>query len=140
MLVEVDSIVHEQEAMRGQIEFLQGYTIKWKATPMQEKSDQNTLNQLIQTLYYLKEGLEALYGHEDNFMLSKLEFSTADEIQLKHRAVVYSIDEIYRSLVDLSSRTLLLNKENISETIEELCHLITVLSAQENEILKSYTN
>lgn len=134
----VDSIIHEQEAMRGQIEFLKGYTTKWKVASAQKDTDQKALTQLILTTYYLKEGLEDLYGQEDQFMLSKPEFSTADKIKLEHQAVMNSLDRIYRSLIDLSSKMLLMNKEYISETIDGLCQLITMLSVQESEILKSH--
>jgi hypothetical protein len=140
MLAVVDSIIHEQEAMRGQIEFLKGYTTKWKVASDPKETDRSALNQLILTTYYLKEGLEDLYGQSDNFMLSNLESSTADEIKFKHEAVMNSLDGIYRSLVDLTSTMLLLNKEYLSKTIDALCCLITLLSIQENEILKSHIN
>jgi hypothetical protein len=139
MLAAVDSIIHELEAMRAQLEFLKQYATKWKFASVQKESDKAS-TQLILATYYLKEGLEDLYGQETNFMQSKLGFSTADEINIKHKAVMNSLDRICRSLVDLSSKMLPLNKEYISESINGFCQLITVLSVQENEIFQSYIN
>ncbi len=136
MLAAVDSMIHEQEAMQGQIEFLKGDAFKWKVAPVHKENYQKALSQLILTIYYLKEGLEDLYRQEDNFVLSKVELLTADEIKLKHKAVVNSLDGIYRSLVNLSSEMPPMKKENISETIDAFCQTVTLLSFQENEILK----
>jgi hypothetical protein len=140
MLGVVDSIIHEQEAMCGQIEFLKGYTSKWKDAPDPKENDLSVLNQLILTTYYLKEGLEDLYGQSDDFMLSNLAPSAAGEIKFKHETVMNSLDEVYRSLVELTSTVLRLNKESLSETIQALCQLITLLSIQENNILKAHIN
>lgn len=140
MLATTDSIINENKAMRGQIEFLKGYSSKWKGALAQKESHQDALNQLILTTYYLKEGLEDLYEHEDKLLLSEPGFSNADEIKLTHRAVMNTLEMIYRSLVNLNSKLPLPDKENISEAIDNLCQLITMLSVQENEVLGSKTS
>jgi hypothetical protein len=140
MLAEAGSIINEQQAMLGQIEFLQGYSTKWKVTSGLEESDQKELTQLICTTFYLKEGLENLYWKADDLMASNPEFLFANDIKNKHRAIVNSLDRIYSELVNLSSKVLQLNKDYISDKINSLCHLITMLSIQENEILKSHIN
>jgi hypothetical protein len=140
MLAAADSIIHEQEALQGQIEFLKGDAIRWKVSPLYKENNRNNLSQLILTIYYLKEGLENLYRQEDNFLFSNVELQTADEIKFKHKAVLNSLDEIYRSLVNLSSEMLQLKKENLSETIDSFCQTLSLLNFQENAILKSQIN
>jgi hypothetical protein len=94
----------------------------------------------MRSILMLPEGLKGLYGREDNLILPKLKYPSTDDIKLRPRAVMNSLDRIYHDLVDIRSKTLLLDEEYISESIGGLCHLITMLSIQENEILKSYIN
>ncbi len=140
MLAAVDFIIHEQEAMLNQIGFLKRYATTWGVSPAQAEPDQKALTQLIHIIFYLKEGLESFYLREDNFLLSKIESSFANEIKRKHKDVMDSTAWVYRSLVEVSSKVLQINRGYLSETIEGLCQIISRLSAQENEILRSLTN
>ena len=62
MLTEFESIVNEKQAMLAQIEFLKKCATQWKAAPIREETNRNALTQLVLTIYYLKEGLQELYG------------------------------------------------------------------------------
>jgi hypothetical protein len=137
MLAAVNSIINEQEAMLRQIGFLRWYSVKWKRASGQKESDQQALTQLVQTTYYLKEGLEELYSRSDNLTASHPGFFWEENIQHKRLTVMDSLDKIYRELVDFNSNMLQATKECISESIDSLCQMVTGLSAQENETLKS---
>jgi hypothetical protein len=134
MLCAVNSIRNEQEAMLRQIAFLCWYSNQWKMAAGITESDQEALTQLIQTTYYLKEGLQDLYGRTDNLLAANPGLLMAGKIKRKHLAIVNSLSGICRELVDLNSKMMQSNKEHISESINRLCLLVTRLNAQENEI------
>jgi hypothetical protein len=131
MLKEIDSIIHQQQAMQGQVEFLKGCATQWKDAPGQEETDRNTQIQLVQTFYYFREGLGELYACEENFLQSSLGFPGAAEIRAKHRAVMNNLEAVYRSLVNLSCKVQLPNKESVWDSINGLCHSITQLCLEE---------
>jgi hypothetical protein len=133
MLKERDSIIHQQQAMQGQAEFLKGCASQWKDAPVLEEEDRSTQIQLVQTFYYFMEGLGELYASEEDFLLPKLGPSIAGEIKAKHRDVMNNLEAIYRSLVNLSCRVQLPNKESIWDSINGLCHTISQLSFEEDQ-------
>lgn len=133
------SIIHEQEAMLGQIEFLKDYATTWKVSSPTKEIDRNEMTQLIHMIYYLKEGLEELYAREDNYILSKVELSNSGEIKYKHKAIINSLHKVYQLLIGFNSN-MPMNKEYIYDTIDNLYQLILGLSVQENEIFQSYNN
>jgi hypothetical protein len=127
MLTEFESIVNEKQAMLAQIEFLKKCATQWKAAPMREETNRNTLTQLVLTIYYLKEGLQELYRHENNFQQSKLGPLTTKEINLKQQDVMNILDGIYRPLVNLSYKIQLLNKESLWDSIDNICQSVAQL-------------
>ncbi len=131
MPVMVNNLIHENEAMRSQVGFVKSCVNRWKA-----ETDLEALTQLIQTTYYLREGLNSLYGQEDDLLLIQLDASTSAHIKSKHKAVMNSLDKVYQLLIDLNPERLQAIKEYLTETIDHLCHSITQLSIQENAILK----
>lgn len=139
MATNVVSLIHQQEAMLGQLGFLQNLVTTCDIFSTPEKIDQNRFTQLILTISYLKEGLQDLYAHEDNYLISRQELSNTSEIKYQHQAILNALHGIYRSLMDLNSKTPLTN-ESITDTIHHLCQIISNLSIQENEILQSFNN
>jgi|WetSurMetagenome_2_1015567.scaffolds.fasta_scaffold310247_2 hypothetical protein len=132
MLEGFDSVVNEIQAMQAQIEFLKGCATDWRRTPVLEETDHNVLTQLVLTIYYFKEGLEELYRHENYFLQLKPRSITADEIKLRQQDVMNILDGIYRSLVNLSGKMQILNKESIWNSIDRLCHSVIQLCGEEN--------
>jgi hypothetical protein len=139
MLTNIVSIIHEREAMLGQIEFLKDYATFSKVSSAAKEIDKNEMTQLIHMIYYLKEGLEDLYAQEDNYMLAKVELSNTGEIKYKHKDIIDSLYRVYQLLIDFNSK-MPMNKEYMSYIIGNICQLISGLSVQENEILRSYTS
>jgi hypothetical protein len=139
MVTNVVSIIHEQEALLGQIEFLKDYATFWKVSPATKEIDKNEMTQLIHMIYYLKEGLEDLYAQEDNYLLAKVEILNTGEIKYKHKDIIDSLHKVYQLLIDFNSKTPM-SKEYMSDIIGNICQLITGLSVQENEILHSCTS
>jgi len=104
-----------------------------------KKTDKNEMTQLIHMIYYLKEGLEDLYAQEDNYVLAKVELLNSGEIKFKHKDIIDSLHKVYHLLLDFNSK-MPMNKEYMSDIISNICQLISGLSAQESEILQSYTS
>ena len=67
---------------------------KRKAAPLHEEIDQKALNQLVPTIFYLKEGLGDIYKKEEEFLRSTLGYLAADEIKIKHQHIIDTIDGV----------------------------------------------
>ncbi len=132
MVMGVD-IIHQQQAMQGQVEFLKGCASRWKDAPEQEETEQNDRIQLVQTFYYFMEGLGELYSSEDSFLQSRLGLPSAAEIKAKHRDVMNNLEAVYRSLLNLSCKVQLPGKESVWDSINGLCHSITQLCLEEDQ-------
>jgi len=136
MVTDLISLIHEQQAMLGQLEFLNKLVTDWKEPTIPRALNRNDITQLSLTVYYLKEGLEDLYAREDNYVLSKIQLLDNGEIKYKHREVIESLHMIYRLLIDLNSKTPM-TTEYLSGIIKNLCHLVSDLSIQEKQIFQS---
>lgn len=136
MVTNLVSIIHEQEAMLGQLEFLNKLVTNWNEPTISKGINRNDIPQLILMVYYLKEGLEDLYTREDNYVLSKIELLDSGEIKYKHKKVIDSLHMIYRLLINLNSKTPV-TEEYLSGIIKKLYNLVSNLSIQEKEIFQS---
>ena len=133
MSTKLDSIIQRRQAMQGQAEFLKGCASRWKDAPGQEEPEPTTQIQLVQTFYYFMEGLGELYSSEEDFLLPNLVPSIAGEIRAKHRDVMNNLEAVYRSLVELSCKVQLPNKESVWDSINGLCRTISQLCLDENQ-------
>jgi hypothetical protein len=139
MVTNMVSIIHEQEAMLGQLEFLNKLVTNCKEPTLPKAINKNDIPQLILMVYYLKEGIEDLYTREDNYVLSKIELLDSGEIKYKHKEVIDSLHMIYRLLINLNSTTPVTEKY-LSSIIKQLYNLVSNISIQEIEIFQSYNN
>jgi hypothetical protein len=127
MLAGFDSISCKQLAMHRQIEFLRECVTSWKNAAVQKENDQQTLIQLILTAGYLKEGLDVLFGREDEYVRSKFGPLAANELKLKHQSIMNTVENIYKILVDLSGKVELINKDHISDIVDGFCQAIDTI-------------
>ena len=134
-----NNLIQENEVIRSQVAYFKSCVKKWESVSVQRESERKASTQLIQTIFYLKEGLEDFYSREDN-LLPQLEFSTKDQIQYQHKTIMDSLKEVCQLLLDLRPKGIQVNKDHLLETIDVLCYTITSSSLHENEILKSYNN
>jgi len=140
MVTNMVSIIHEQEAMLGQLEFLNKLvTSKCKEPTIPRAINKNDISQLILMVCYLREGLEDLYAREDNYVLSKIDLRDSGEIKYKHKEVIDSLHMIYRLLINLNPTTPV-TEEYLSGIIKQLYNFVSNLSIQEIEIFQSYNN
>ena len=134
MLTELDFIIHEQEAMQSQIEFLEKCAIRWKLTSGQEVTDQKSLTQLILTTYYLREGFDEHYKHGDYYIQSRFGPLVTCEIKLKHQTITNAFDILCRSLTGLNDKVQEFDRDHISEIIDGLCRSLNMFCLEESKL------
>ena len=139
MLNTTFNLIHENEAILSQVRFLKNNFNRLEDTSSQKGYGQEAIAQLIQTIYYLREGLEDFYRREDDLLL-QLESSDLDQFKYLHRTILDSLKDVCRLLIGLKPERLKLNTNYLLGKFNLLYFVITKLNSQENEILKSHVN
>jgi hypothetical protein len=146
MLLVIDNLIHDHEALRGHIQLLKQSAGKWRAMLDSHGLNESSNNlqmitekrrTFIQALGYLKDGLEDLHRHEEE-VISVLGIRVLRPIQSAHIQITRKIAEIESLIINLRPDQVSFHVEELATAIDALCAAIREHSLVEDGLLSSW--